>query len=99
VLQEGEFERVGDETTRRVNVRILAATSHDLRAGVSAGQFRLDLFIGSAYFLYKFRRYGGGVKTFRYWQVSFFVRATAPLCPIFFSMKWTSSLGTTGQAI
>jgi transcriptional regulator with GAF, ATPase, and Fis domain len=44
VLQEGEFERVGDETTRRVNVRILAATNHDLRAEVSAGRFRLDLF-------------------------------------------------------
>jgi transcriptional regulator with GAF, ATPase, and Fis domain len=44
VLQEGEFERVGDENTRRVNVRILAATNHDLRAEVSAGRFRLDLF-------------------------------------------------------
>jgi transcriptional regulator with GAF, ATPase, and Fis domain len=44
VLQEGEFERVGDENTRRVNVRILAATNHDLRSEVSAGRFRLDLF-------------------------------------------------------
>ena len=44
VLQEGEFERVGEATTRRVNVRILAATNHDLRAEVSTGRFRLDLF-------------------------------------------------------
>jgi transcriptional regulator with GAF, ATPase, and Fis domain len=44
VLQEGEFERVGDETTRRVNVRILAATNRDLRAEVSTGRFRPDLF-------------------------------------------------------
>ena len=33
VLQEGEFERVGDESTRRVNVRVLAATNRDLQAG------------------------------------------------------------------
>ena len=34
VLQEGEFERVGDEHTRRVNVRVIAATNRDLRAAV-----------------------------------------------------------------
>jgi transcriptional regulator with GAF, ATPase, and Fis domain len=44
VLQEGEFERVGDDTTRRVNVRVLAATNRDLRQDVEAGRFRLDLF-------------------------------------------------------
>jgi len=44
VLQEGEFERVGDETTRRVNVRVVAATNRDLRAEAEAGRFRLDLF-------------------------------------------------------
>jgi transcriptional regulator with GAF, ATPase, and Fis domain len=44
VLQEGEFERVGEESTRRVNVRVLAATNRDLRAEVAAGRFRLDLF-------------------------------------------------------
>ena len=31
VLQEGEFERVGDDATRRVNVRVLAATNRDLQ--------------------------------------------------------------------
>jgi transcriptional regulator with GAF, ATPase, and Fis domain len=44
VLQEGEFERVGEDTTRVVNVRVIAATNRDLRAEVDAGRFRLDLF-------------------------------------------------------
>ncbi|MFN7937650.1 MAG: sigma 54-interacting transcriptional regulator [Bryobacteraceae bacterium] len=44
VLQEGEFERVGDDSTRRVNVRVLAATNRDLRKEVDAGRFRLDLY-------------------------------------------------------
>jgi transcriptional regulator with GAF, ATPase, and Fis domain len=44
VLQEGEFERVGEEFTRHVNVRVIAATNRDLRQEVAAGRFRLDLF-------------------------------------------------------
>ena len=44
VLQEGEFERVGDEATRRVNVRLVAATNRDLRKEVDEGRFRLDLY-------------------------------------------------------
>jgi len=44
VLQEGEFERVGDEATRRVNVRLIAATNRDLRKEVNEGRFRLDLY-------------------------------------------------------
>ncbi|MEP7363596.1 MAG: sigma 54-interacting transcriptional regulator [Acidobacteriota bacterium] len=44
VLQEGEFERVGEDRTRQVNVRIIAATNRDLRKEVDAGHFRLDLF-------------------------------------------------------
>ena len=44
VLQEQEIERVGDTRTRKVNVRILAATNRDLRAEVAAGRFRQDLF-------------------------------------------------------
>ena len=44
VLQEGEFERVGSSRTRKVDVRIIAATHHDLANAVAEGQFRADLF-------------------------------------------------------
>jgi transcriptional regulator with GAF, ATPase, and Fis domain len=44
VLQEGDFERVGSSRTRRVDVRIIAATHHDLEAAVAEGQFRADLY-------------------------------------------------------
>jgi len=44
VLQEGEIRRVGDQKTRTVDARVLAATSRDLEAEVKAGRFREDLF-------------------------------------------------------
>jgi two-component system, NtrC family, response regulator AtoC len=44
VLQEGEFERVGDLTTRKVNVRIIAATSRNLQEMMKTGEFRQDLY-------------------------------------------------------
>lgn len=44
VLQEGQFERVGEERTRKVDVRIIAATNRDLRQEVAAKNFREDLY-------------------------------------------------------
>ena len=44
VLQEQQYERVGDDRTRQVDVRIIAATNRDLRQEVEAGRFRKDLY-------------------------------------------------------
>jgi len=44
VLANGEIQRVGSATLRKVDVRVLAATHRDLQARVHAGQFREDLF-------------------------------------------------------
>ncbi len=43
-LESGELMRLGDTTTRKVNVRIVAATNKDLEAEIDAGRFREDLF-------------------------------------------------------
>ena len=44
VLQEREFERVGGTQTIRANVRVIAATNRDLKAAMTTGTFRSDLF-------------------------------------------------------
>jgi len=44
VLQEGQFERVGASQSRKVDVRIIAATHHNLEAAMKEGRFRADLY-------------------------------------------------------
>ena len=44
VLENGEYQRVGDTQSRHSQARIIAATNRDLRAEVKAGRFRADLF-------------------------------------------------------
>jgi DNA-binding NtrC family response regulator len=43
-IQDGEFERLGDQQATRVDVRVVAATNSDLDAEVQQGRFRADLF-------------------------------------------------------
>lgn len=44
VLQEGSYERVGEEITRKVDVRIIASSNQDLKVAMENGKFRQDLF-------------------------------------------------------
>jgi DNA-binding NtrC family response regulator len=44
VLQTGELERLGDERTRKVNVRLVAATNVNLQQAIAEGRFRSDLY-------------------------------------------------------
>jgi transcriptional regulator with GAF, ATPase, and Fis domain len=43
-IQEGQFERVGEDRTRRVDVRIVAASNRDLAQAIAHGHFRQDLY-------------------------------------------------------
>ncbi len=44
MLQDGTFERVGEERTRKVRVRVIAATNRNLKEEAEAGRFREDLY-------------------------------------------------------
>jgi PAS domain S-box-containing protein len=44
VLQDGEFERIGNPRTIKVDVRVIAATNRDLEQAISLGRFRKDLY-------------------------------------------------------
>lgn len=51
ILEQGTFERVGDERTQRVDVRVVAATNRNLGEEVSRGRFRKDLYYRLSVFL------------------------------------------------
>ena len=44
ILQHGTFERLGESTTRKVDVRVIAATNKDIEAAIANGKFREDLY-------------------------------------------------------
>ena len=44
VLQEGEFEKVGEERTQKVDIRFISATNRSLHSDLESGRFRKDLF-------------------------------------------------------
>lgn len=44
LLQEREYERLGENKVREANVRVIAATNRDLKASIAAGDFREDLY-------------------------------------------------------
>ena len=68
VLQEGEVERVGEERTRRFDVRILAATNRDLRREAEAGRFRRDLYFRLNVFSVDVAPLRRGPRTSRSWR-------------------------------
>jgi transcriptional regulator with PAS, ATPase and Fis domain len=53
VLQEGEIQRIGESKTRKVDVRIVAATNRDLIAEMGKGAFRDDLFYRLAVLVFR----------------------------------------------
>jgi anaerobic nitric oxide reductase transcription regulator len=60
VLQYGDIQRVGDDRSLRVDVRVLAATNRDLRQEVVAGRFRADLYHRLSVFPLSVRRCASG---------------------------------------
>jgi len=67
VLQEGQFERVGEARTRRVDVRVIAATNRDLKALARRGSFREDLYFRSTSSPSNWYRCANAWMTFRFW--------------------------------
>ena len=67
VLQEGEFERLGSSQTRRVDIRVIAATNRRLEADMARQRFRADCTIDSVSFRSGCRRFAIGRKTFPHW--------------------------------
>lgn len=67
VLQYGDIQRVGDDRSLRVDVRVLAATNRDLREEVLAGNFRADLFHRLSVFPFLYRLFVSAAKMWCCW--------------------------------
>jgi anaerobic nitric oxide reductase transcription regulator len=77
VLQYGDIQRVGDDRSLRVDVRVLAATNRDLREEVLAGRFRADLFHRLSVFPLPCRRCASAVRTWCCWRA---ISASSAVC-------------------
>lgn len=77
VLQYGDIQRVGDDRSLRVDVRVLAATNRDLRQEVVEGRFRANLYHRLSVFRCRFRRYASGKVTWCCWRA---ISASSAAC-------------------
>jgi len=80
VLQEGEFERLGDSKTVKVDIRVIAATNRNLKKGIEDGSFREDLY-------YRLNVFPLDVPALRQRKLDI------PLLVNFFSLKFAKSQG------
>ena len=80
VLQEGEFERLGDSKTVKVDIRVIAATNRNLKKGIEDGSFREDLY-------YRLNVFPVDVPALRQRKLDI------PLLVNFFSLKFAKSQG------
>ena len=77
VLQEHQYERVGESSTRTTHARIIAATNADLRVALREGRLREDLYYRLCVVPIEVPRCANGVKIFRRWHMSLLNRIAA----------------------